>query len=378
MQRKTPKNDVPPTPLRQEYTSHDSVTEVTGTYREHFRLLMPKNPSKDERSRIGFFLDWLAFTGRKWHQPDLAAYRDYLLHERTRIDPATGDDVPALLSPVTVQAHLSTIRGRYDALLRDNEIRQMLYDMTPPDTSAADRKAMVDEVLVRIQNAVHPTTAPVDVIEVQDEADSAHLRLKPDHVRALLRAPGITTLPGLRDTAMIAMMACTGIREAELVALDVADLRQTMNGELALRIREGKGMKQRMIPYGPLDWCLLYVDRWREKAMIHSGPLFRGFYKGYKRVRSTRISLRAINQIMHRYPIMIDGDLRVVNPHDLRRTYARNAYDMGMDMERIRQNLGHAGLGTTQTYIGTLDADQRRPPAMFAPPHDFRRLDSEA
>ena len=29
-----------------------------------------------------------------------------------------------------------------------------------------------------------------------------------------------------------------------------------------------------------------------------------------------------------------------MKPHDLRRTYARNAYDFGMDLERIRQNLG--------------------------------------
>ncbi|NJL54998.1 tyrosine-type recombinase/integrase [bacterium] len=130
------------------------------------------------------------------------------------------------------------------------------------------------------------------------------------------------------------------------------------------------------MPYGPLDWSLLYVDRWREKAMIHSGPVFRGLYKGDKRVRPTRLSLRAVNFIMNRYPITIDGELRVVQPHDLRRTYARLAYEFGLDLERIRQNLGHASLQTTQTYIGTLDAGQRRPPAMLTPPHDLRRLDS--
>ncbi len=377
MSQNNAENQDPPTPDEPQTTQRDIIGPTTWTYRDHFRLLMPQNPSKDEKSRVGFFLDWLSFTGRIWHQPDLAAYRDYLLYERTRIDPGTGEDVPAPLSPITVQAHLSTIRGRYDKLLRDNAVRQMLYDLIPVGGSPADRKALVDEILARIQNAVHPTTAPVNTVDVQDHADAEHLRLKPDQVRALLRSPGITDLPGIRNTAMIALMACTGIREAELVALDVSDLRQTLNDELALLIREGKGLKQRMIPYGPLDWCLLYADRWREMAMIHSGPLFRGLYKGNKRVRPSRISLRAINQIMHRYPIMIDGDLRVVQPHDLRRTYARNAYEMGMDMERIRQNLGHAGLSTTQTYIGELDAIQRRPPAMFHPPHNLNRLDSQ-
>jgi integrase len=78
--------------------------------------------------------------------------------------------------------------------------------------------------------------------------------------------------------------------------------------------------------------------------------------------------------ILNTYPIMIDGDLREVKPHDLRRTYARNAYEAGMDMERIRQNLGHTSIQTTQTYIGTLDAEQRRPPRMFAPPHNLSAL----
>jgi site-specific recombinase XerD len=74
---------------------------------------------------------------------------------------------------------------------------------------------------------------------------------------------------------------------------------------------------------------------------------------------------------------MIDGEFRAVKPHDLRRTYARNAYENGMDMERIRQNLGHVSLQTTQTYIGVLDAGQRRPPLMFDPPHRLELLLSQ-
>ncbi|NJL54997.1 hypothetical protein HC928_07270 [bacterium] len=240
MTRKFPKSDDPPTPMRHDPAGRGLRISDTWTWRDHFRLLMPPDADKDVRSRVGFFLDWLAFTGRPWHDPDLAAYRDYLLNERHRIDPATGDDVPALLSPTTVQAHLSTVRGRYEALLRDNGVRQMLYDLTPPDASPADRKALVDEALARVQNAVHPTTAPVTTLTVQDAADADHLRLKPDQVRMLLRAPGVDTLTGLRDTALLALFACTGIREAELVALDVADLRQTLGGELALRVREAK------------------------------------------------------------------------------------------------------------------------------------------
>lgn len=344
---------------------------------ETYRLLTAANTNKDEESRLGYFAAWMASTGQRWYTPDLAAYRDYLLYERTRPHPVTGEPRPARLSASSTQSHLATIRGRYANLLRDNDVRERLYGFTPSEASPADRKALVDEMLVRLQNAIHPSTAAVATIVKQDEEDAAHLRLKVDEVRTLVRQPGINSLPGMRDTAVIALLVCTGLREAELVALDVSDLRQKLGGELAIRVRTGKGGKQRLVPYGPLDWCLLYVERWLELAKIRDGAVFRGFFKGNKHVRKTRITERSVNLILNGYPITIEGKLRDVKPHDLRRTYARNAYEHGMDIERIRQNLGHENIQTTLNYVGALDIAQRRPPAMFRPPHrlaDLQRL----
>ena len=341
--------------------------------REHRAILMPREPSKDQKSRLGFFIDWLAWTQRPWYSPDLTAYRDYLLKERRRID-RQGRMIHAPLSPRTALAHLSTIRSRYDALTRSNEVRDRLYLLTRDADSPAVRKAMVDELFVRLANDVHPATAPIRLIEKQDIADSEHLRLKPYQVSALVQTPGISSLQGLRDTALMTLMVCTGIRAYEAADVRVDDLRQRLGGELALCVRSGKGGKQRLIPYGPLDWCLVYVEGWLKQAGIGGGAVFRGIRRGGKTIRDEGIGSWTVNDIMNSHPIMIDGDLRTVKPHDLRRTYARNAYDFGMDLERIRQNLGHASLQTTQTYIGELDGAQRHPPNMFAPPHDRHTL----
>ena len=109
----------------------------------------------------------------------------------------------------------------------------------------------------------------------QDGPDAEHLRLTTEQANALLAAPGIHTLRGLRDTAAIALMLCTGIREGELSALDVENLQQRLVGELALHVREGKGCKERLIPYGELSWVLAIVDRWLELTGIETGPVFR-------------------------------------------------------------------------------------------------------
>lgn len=343
-------------------------------WRDNHTVLMPPNGNKDQVSRMGFFVDWLAEIGAAWYRPDLNAYAQYLMHERTRIDPQTGEPFPALLSPITVQSHISTIRARYEALLRDNGLRDWLYSQTPSDAPPASRKALVDEIIVRLHNSIDPANIDIPTYSVLDEADSDHLRLTPAQVRALVRAPGLGSLPALRDTALIALLVCTGVREAELVSVTVPDLRESLSGEMALRVRDGKNHKQRLIPYGPLDWCLLYVERWLAQAQISTGPVFRGFFKGNKRIRKTALTTRAVNQIMNHYPISIDGKLRPVQPHDLRRSYARNAYENGMDIVRIKQNLGHANLQTTLHYIGDLDAAQRVPPDMFLLPHSHREL----
>ena len=342
-------------------------------WRANHAALMPASPNKDLRSRLGFYIDWLTAQRRTWYQPDLLAYRDYLLRERTRRDKKGNHEV-VTLAPSTVKAHLATIRARYKALTRDNAARDQLYDLANPDASAAEQQALVNEFVARIINDMHQSAAPVKLIEKQDSADSDHLRLKPWQVDSLIQAPGLKDLRGLRDTALITLLACSGIRAAEAADLHVDDLRQRLGGELSLRVRQGKGAKQRLIPYGPLEWCLMYVDGWLHAADIKAGAVFRGIRKGGKALRMNGIGVSTVNDILNAYPISVDGVLRVVKPHDLRRTYARNAFEFGMDLERIRQNLGHTGLATTQTYIGALDGRQRHPPNMFQPPHDLRGL----
>jgi integrase/recombinase XerD len=192
------------------------------------------------------------------------------------------------------------------------------------------------------------------------------LRLTRSEARELLNLPDAATLAGTRDRAIIAMLLCTGIREAELCSLEVVDLRQKLQGELALHVRFGKGRKARLVPYGALDWCLPMVAQWLRRADIHGGPVFRGLRKG-DTVRKAALNERTVEKILARYPIIIDDRLRVVEPHDCRRTYARWLYDAGVKVDGIRQNLGHESIEMTFRYIGPPDLADRVPPKVFSP-----------
>lgn len=316
--------------------------------------LIPHNAGKDAKSRLTAFVQWLADSGLNWTQPNLADYSQHLQHGRG-------------LSPASTNAHLSTIRGRYKAILADNATRRALYQHAAAAgaTNAADKKAMVDEMLTQINNAIADRSAAAKVIKHQDTADDKHTRLTVKQANALIAAPGTHTLVGLRDTALIALALATGLREMELCGLDVDDLRCEFGGALALRVKKGKGAKARLVPYGAMGWCLDIVDTWLTAAGITAGAVFRGFYKNNQSIRPTRLDARTVQNILNKYPVKTAKGEILVNPHDLRRTYARRLFDSGMDIVAIQQNLGHADVKTTLGYIGTLDSGQRQPGSVF-------------
>ena len=306
--------------------------------------LVDEADDRNTKTRLGQFVAWQ--TGRHpWWQPDLAAYRDDLLRDG--------------LQPVSVQSYLATIRGAYRRILASNRTRDALYAMVGGGT--VERWAAVNEIVARIENAISPLNAPVDVETTQDDE---HLRLTAFEAVDLLRQPGTDTLTGLRDTTILAVFLCTGIREAELVSLTVDDLWNEYDGELALRVRHGKGNKRRWIPYGGMSWCLRLVEKWMLAADIESGVVFRGFYPDGT-VRPDGLSTRSVRRLVKKYGIYRDGKLLTVQPHDLRRTYARLQWEAGMDLASLQQNLGHSKPETTMAYIGKMDAEARRARPVF-------------
>ena len=97
-------------------------------WRQNYAMLMPEAPNKDQKSRLGFYIDWLSAQGREWYNPDLRLYRDYMLNERERVD-SNGIVRNATLSPRTVTAHLATIRARYSEIMLNSEIHDDLIDL---------------------------------------------------------------------------------------------------------------------------------------------------------------------------------------------------------------------------------------------------------
>lgn len=319
-------------------------------------LFVQVDTDKNTASSLRRFYAWLEATKQDWFTADLLAYRDYLLHTASS---AHGGQ----LSRSTIKKHMERVRGRYRDLLHSNNVRDMLqraYDALPknhPHRADFSKFEFTQEALVRLSNNTQYERMPVKVIEVRDYADSDFHWLTPDQIDTLLEQPSRKKLIGYRDVALISLAYCCGLREAELCAVTVEDLRERYKGVPALRVRQGKGSVQRMVVYGDMAEYLIHVDEWLELSGIDNGALFRATDKTGKQVIHDSLTPRAFAYRLAKYR----ADDLVVTPHDLRRSYAKNLYDAGMPLEAIRQQMGHKKIETTLWYIGLLDAADRTP-----------------
>lgn len=160
-----------------------------------------------------------------------------------------------------------------------------------------------------------------------------------DLLAAPLNAPMERQTPSwvpLRDAAILELFYSSGLRIAELAALDVKDL--DPYGE-TVRVL-GKGSKERVCPVG--GPALEALSRYRHAAGIQAGPLF--LNKSRRRMSATAIWSR-----MKKY-VLQAGLPATTSPHKLRHSFATHMLDNGADLRSLQALLGHASLSTTQVY----------------------------
>jgi site-specific recombinase XerD len=158
---------------------------------------------------------------------------------------------------------------------------------------------------------------------------------------------------GVRDAAMLAVAFTAGTRLAELVALDLADVDPDSGG---LRVRHGKGRKERMtyIDHGGLAALVEWIDRRGPEP----GPLFCPVdQQGQVTVR--RLTGQAVYMRFRRRAAQA-GLAAGFSPHDARRTYAGELVDRGADLVTVQRLMGHASVTTTARYDRRPEAAKRK------------------
>jgi integrase/recombinase XerC len=147
---------------------------------------------------------------------------------------------------------------------------------------------------------------------------------------------------GARDTAMFELFYSSGLRLAELAALDRDALDSALNeGEVRVL---GKRNKARLVPVGSkAREALAAWSAVRDALAATDEPaLFVG-------QRGRRISHRVIQDRLGRRAVLL-GLPRHVHPHMLRHSFASHVLQSSGDLRAVQEMLGHASIASTQVY----------------------------
>ena len=188
---------------------------------------------------------------------------------------------------------------------------------------------------------------PADKIKLSKEANKEKnvKFLTLEQIEKLLLAPNTETMSGLRDRAILESLFSTGLRIAELVALNKEQFKSIENKEdLELSV-VGKGNHPRTVYFSKraLDWVKNYLKTRSddEKALFIN-------YRS-KTASEARLTPRSIERIVKKYATLANIPF-FTTPHTLRHSYATDLLGQGVDLRTIQEFLGHRNIATTQIY----------------------------
>lgn len=154
-------------------------------------------------------------------------------------------------------------------------------------------------------------------------------------------------LTNLKHRTLVMTLYATGLRLAEVLALQLGEID---SGRMLIRVRQGKGGKDR---YVPLPETLL--EHLRHYWRWYRPPLWLFPSTDPRRP----LTPSAVQRVCRRAARKARLSKRV-SPHTLRHTFATHLLEAGVDLRTIQAWLGHRSLRTTSIYlhVATEAADQ--------------------
>jgi len=193
---------------------------------------------------------------------------------------------------------------------------------------------------LRRENHIHED--PTALIEAPKLGRPLPKTLSESEVEALLAAPDVATLLGLRDRTMLEVLYASGLRVSELVNLTVTQV-NLLQGVIRVT---GKGNKERLVPLGDeaVSWLERYLGEARNTLL--NGQTCDALFVTQRREAMTRQAFWYMIK-RHARHAAIEKEL---SPHTLRHAFATHLLNHGADLRVVQMLLGHSDLSTTQIY----------------------------
>lgn len=161
-----------------------------------------------------------------------------------------------------------------------------------------------------------------------------------EEMEAILNAPDLKSVTGIRDRALLECLYATGMRVSEICSLRLDQI-NLENGFLRCI---GKGDKERVIPLGKAarEAIASYLMKLDLPASSQRSYLFTG--------RNGRALTRQTVWYLIRRYARATGIRKVITPHTFRHSFATHLLERGADLRVVQELLGHSDISTTQIY----------------------------
>ena len=198
---------------------------------------------------------------------------------------------------------------------------------------------------------------PADLIGTIMEEVKVPVMPTPNELVQMVYACDPTTFMGRRDAAIICLLADTGIRLGECVALNIENIQVYKNNFVCIVPRRHgvKGRHERMIEFGELTQGALIGEMfsayYTDIKYVHSfkpgDPLFKQDGIKYK---GDRLGKDGIAILIRKYRGLAEID-RQITPKSFRHFFGTYSTINGTKLQHLKQLMGHAWIETTQRYV---------------------------
>ncbi|MDR2404946.1 MAG: tyrosine recombinase XerC, partial [Deltaproteobacteria bacterium] len=324
------------------------IPQIVLDFMDHLRL---KNRSPHTQSAyLRDTSNFLSFLKDRGQSPICATkheLRAYIFHLKNTLD------------NVSIARALSAIRSFYRFLVREGHLDSnpagtikgpKLMDKKPRFLTSSELEELLGEASKskspgpksqKTAKALKdPNIAPL--VDQKEESPGSSLGLGPGEDLDLAGA-NKAERHQVRDQAILELLYSSGLRVGELSALTVDDIDQ---GEGALKVLGGKGMKDRLVPVGGV--AIAALKEWLALRPLYLDPegSTQALFVGR---RGKALSQREVRRILERRLKARGLDLSY-SPHSLRHSFASHLLENGADLKSIQEMLGHKSLSTTQRY----------------------------
>ena len=202
-----------------------------------------------------------------------------------------------------------------------------------------------------LEKQKHIFISPAGGLRMPRGRGGHHQAYDDGEVTAMVERLDVSTSMGLRARAILELAYSAALRPREIRKLTFADVDRTKE---VIFIEQSKNLKDRIVPVGrdALEWVDRYVSEVRDVITTTTNRIFVNHKDGGP--LSDRGLTWAVAEACRQ------AGIPTIRMYSMRRSAATNLLEGGMGVVHISRLLGHAFIGTTQTYLQTRERQLAR------------------